>query len=109
MIDWLQNWFDAQCDGNWEHEYGIRIETIDNPGWNIEIDLPPQISHSIASQEWQLFELSDNNWIGYKINNNIFSASGDQKKLNLMILIFKELVENKILTNTYIIENMDIK
>lgn len=108
MIDWLQNWFYVQCDGNWEHEYSVRIETIDNPGWNIEIDLPIQISDSITPQEWQLFELSNDNWVGYRIDNNIFSASGDPKKLNLMILIFKELVENKNLNNAFIIENMNI-
>lgn len=107
MIDWLQEWFYMQCDGNWEHEYSIRIETIDNPGWNIEIDLPSQISNSITPKEWQLFELSDNNWIGYKVDDNIFSASGDQKKLNLMILIFQQLVENKDFDDTFIIECMN--
>ncbi len=29
----------AQCDGEWEHDYGIKIETLDNPGWLVSIDL----------------------------------------------------------------------
>jgi hypothetical protein len=106
MIDWLQNWFEGQCDGSWEHEYSIRIETIDNPGWNIEIDLPSEMNNIVASQEWKLFELSDDNWIGYKIENNIFSASGDSKKLNLMLLIFKNFIENKNFDDTIITDNM---
>ncbi|WP_066978499.1 Imm53 family immunity protein [Streptomyces sp. NRRL F-4489] len=32
-------WYASQCDGDWEHEHGIRIETLDNPGWSVEIDL----------------------------------------------------------------------
>ena len=35
----LQAWFRAQCDGDWEHAFGIRIETLDNPGWSVTIDL----------------------------------------------------------------------
>ena len=36
---WMQDWYKKQCDGDWEHQNGIRIETIDNPGWKIVIDL----------------------------------------------------------------------
>jgi hypothetical protein len=33
------SWYHANCDGDWEHEFGICIETIDNPGWRLRIDL----------------------------------------------------------------------
>jgi len=35
----LQRWYAAQCDEEWEHAYGVSIETLDNPGWSITIDL----------------------------------------------------------------------
>jgi hypothetical protein len=35
----LRAWYLAQCDDEWEHAYGINIETLDNPGWSIRIDL----------------------------------------------------------------------
>ncbi|MFG0284068.1 MAG: immunity 53 family protein [Phycisphaerales bacterium JB039] len=35
----LMKWYDARCDGEWEHSFGIKIETLDNPGWSIEVDL----------------------------------------------------------------------
>ncbi len=35
----LQSWFVNQCNGVWEHEHGISIETTDNPGWLVKIDL----------------------------------------------------------------------
>jgi hypothetical protein len=37
---WLCEWFANQCDGDWEHEFGISLETLDNPGWSLRIDLP---------------------------------------------------------------------
>ena len=73
---------------------------------SIEIDLPPEMNDIITSQEWKLFELSDDNWVGYKIENNIFSASGDPRKLNLMILIFKSFIENKNFDDTIITDYM---
>jgi Immunity protein 53 len=39
LISWLQNWYTAQCHGNWEHHYGITIGTLDNPGWYVVINL----------------------------------------------------------------------
>ena len=35
----LQQWYKTRCDGNWEHQYGITIETLDNPGWKLKIHL----------------------------------------------------------------------
>jgi len=35
----LEKWYSAQCDGDWEHQYGVSIGTLDNPGWTLEIDL----------------------------------------------------------------------
>jgi hypothetical protein len=35
----LQRWFERECNGDWEHSYGITIETLDNPGWLVKIDL----------------------------------------------------------------------
>lgn len=38
-LDGLMHWYQSQCNGEWEHEYGIKIGTLDNPGWEITIDL----------------------------------------------------------------------
>ncbi|MFE4959105.1 Imm53 family immunity protein [Streptomyces sp. NPDC056653] len=32
LLDWLQNRYAQQCDGDWEHEWGVKIATLDNPG-----------------------------------------------------------------------------
>src|SRR5262249_22194084 len=35
----LAKWYESNCDGTWEHGYGVQVETVDNPGWHITIDL----------------------------------------------------------------------
>lgn len=38
-IEWLQRWFADQCNGEYEDGPGIRIETLETPGWWLAIDL----------------------------------------------------------------------
>ncbi|MBI2687479.1 MAG: immunity 53 family protein [Acidobacteria bacterium] len=38
-IEWLQYWYLSQCNDHWEHRYGVRIQSLDNPGWIVRIDL----------------------------------------------------------------------
>jgi hypothetical protein len=35
----LGQWFQKQCDGDWEHGNEIRIASLDNPGWTISIPI----------------------------------------------------------------------
>lgn len=39
VLNWLQAWYADQCNEDWEHEWGVKIETLDNPGWSVSIDL----------------------------------------------------------------------
>lgn len=36
---WLSQWYLSQCDNDWEHSYGVKIDTLDNPGWSLKINL----------------------------------------------------------------------
>ncbi len=38
-MECINKWFEEQCNGDWEHIYGIKIYTLDNPGWAVKIDL----------------------------------------------------------------------
>lgn len=35
----LSEWFASLCDGEWEYSSGIKIQTLDNPGWMATISL----------------------------------------------------------------------
>lgn len=39
VISFLERWFEAHADGEWEHDEGITIESLDNPGWYLTISL----------------------------------------------------------------------
>ena len=38
-LAWLMQWYLAECNSDWEHSYGVKIDTLDNPGWTLKIDL----------------------------------------------------------------------
>jgi hypothetical protein len=95
MIQWLQNWYLAKCDGDWEHEFGISIETLDNPGWMVTIDLSNTILEGIEIP-YTLLDKADNDWIGYSIVSNVFKGSGDPKKLMRIIEEFKGIWESHL-------------
>lgn len=39
VLTWLQAWYGSQCNGDWEHGYGVEIGTLDNPGWRVSINV----------------------------------------------------------------------
>lgn len=92
ILDWMQNWFKSNCDGDWEHGEGIQITTLDNPGWEVEIDISKT---SIANLNLKsiLNEKGKNDWYGVKIENQKFIASGDAGKLKFLLGLFKEMID----------------
>lgn len=93
MVKWLEKWYLDQCDGEWEHTYGVEICTLDNPGWHLKIDLVD------TELEDKIFEgykeyIDENNWIICQVRDNKFDAGGDSLKLNKMIDIFKRWSES---------------
>lgn len=37
-LEVIHQWFIGKCDHFWEHKYGLKLETTDNPGWWLTID-----------------------------------------------------------------------
>jgi hypothetical protein len=91
IILWLQNWYFSNCDGDWEHCYGIKISTLDNPGWYVEINLQETEFENIECSVIQI-ERSDNDWVHCKIKENIFIGAGGPNNLIEIITLFKEWV-----------------
>jgi len=58
----LEEWFVARCNGNWEHGYDIRIETLDNPGWRVKIDLRDTPKEAQTLEREQM-ERTESNWV----------------------------------------------
>ena len=94
MINWLENWYSSQCDGSWEHFYGIKIETLDNPGWEVEIDL---CETELINKPFVEIDrdISDNDWLSCRLQNNKFEGFGDVSKLYEILEIFRKWVESE--------------
>jgi hypothetical protein len=91
-IIWLQNWYNSQCNGDWEHSFGIRIGTLDNPGWSVKINIKET---NLESYEFDsgLIENNNNDWYTYKFEDGEFKAYGDPSKLEFLLSKFKEEIE----------------
>jgi len=93
ILEWFQNWYQSQCNGDWEHTFGVKINTIDNPGWSIEVNLEETEFENVVI-EYKLVEKSENDWYGLSVENSLFKGVGDPSKLNLILEKFKEIIEN---------------
>ena len=47
----LQQWYASQCNGDWEHQFGVRVDTLDNSGWPVRIDLVGTLLEDRLCQE----------------------------------------------------------
>jgi hypothetical protein len=83
-VERLENWYEAQCDGRWEHQWGIRISTLDNPGWSVRIHLNGT-AKADAIFEPVNSEQSDTNWIRCWKEDTIFEGRGDPRKLKTIL------------------------
>jgi hypothetical protein len=73
-LGWLQEWFSQQCDCDWEHGNGIRVETIDNPGWRIRIDCSgTELQGRLLSRT--KLERSEADWLHVWVENDEFNAA----------------------------------
>ena len=81
----LQNWFKYHCNGDWEHENDIVIQTLDNPGWKLSIDLVNTSLEGFLYSD--SFQGTFDNW--YEINCDGFKFVGYSDFMNLNTLIEK--------------------
>jgi Immunity protein 53 len=94
LIEQIQAWYAAQCDGDWEHQYGISIETLDNPGWCVTVDL---FGTSLENGSFQTYQedKSEEDWVVCEISGNKFVGRGDPGKLQTILEIFVSLIERQ--------------
>ena len=88
----LQKWFEGQCDGDWEHEFGIKIETIDNPGWKLVVPLERTILNAKNFETIDI-ERTESNWIYCEKKELKFYGYGGTNNLSEIISIFLGYVE----------------
>lgn len=89
----LQQWYASQCDGDWEHRYGIQIETLDNPGWLVMVHLH---GTQLLNRPFTPLEEGTGNeghpelprWISCFVRDGIWHGAGDESQLERMLVVF---------------------
>ena len=91
QLRWLMQWYRSQCDGDWEHQQGVRIGTLDNPGWSLDVDLAGTSEQGRSMPE-ELVERSEQHWLFVEAKDNVFRSRGGPENLVEMIDAFKSFV-----------------
>ncbi len=94
ILIWLQEWYSKNCDDVWEHSYGVEINTLDNPGWSVKIDLAETEWENI-SIEYKLTDNGEDDWYAYSVKDKQFFGAGDCRKLEKLLNIFRGIIEGK--------------
>lgn len=100
-LNWLAAWYPTQCDNDWEHSYGVKIDTLDDPGWTITIDLTDtSLQHQTFERagqgepsgdldEW----LRTGSWWAASVQGDAFRISCGPLDLSAAIGVFRQGAE----------------
>jgi hypothetical protein len=96
----IVEWYQRHCDDSWEHQHGIRLETLDNPGWLLTVDLVhtdlqgrtmPEIREGVAPQDHPVSPL----WLHCFVADNRFQGACDPTQVARLFRIFHEFMRDQ--------------
>jgi hypothetical protein len=92
-IQWLSEWFSSHCDGDWEHESGVRLETLDNPGWRLRVDIVGTGVDGRVLPRSKV-DLGAGRWLWTSADGESFEASCDARSLRELVAAFRRFVSS---------------
>ena len=111
VLSALSQWYARHCNGDWEHHRGITIESCDNPGWWVKIDLEgtPLVGRSFPAVAEGLDEhgmpasegvdacgrLSGARWLSCHVKNGQWHGIGDETRLAEILECFLTWANNE--------------
>ena len=93
LLEFLQSWYLEQCDGDWEHEFGIEISNLDNPGWIVTVDLTRTNIESAHFTEVRV-ERSETDWYRCRVKDSVFDCVGGANNLKEILEQFRSFATN---------------
>ena len=93
-LEWLDGWYQRQCNGEWEHTQGVRLKSLDDPGWHLTINLAGTSAVNARPQQLRM-ETQSGGWLACSIADECFEGSGDPRKLEQIIGVFRRWVETE--------------
>ena len=87
ILEDVQRWYAAQCDGDWEHGFGLSISTLDNPGWSVRINLEETLLENLPFEPVSV-DNGSGIWLSCRVDNKLFVGHGDPSQLSRILEIF---------------------
>ena len=96
-------WYLAECNGDWEHSYGIEIGTLDNPGWTLKIDLREttllgqpfaRVAYGKIANDLEEWQIAGSWWVA-ELKGETFEAACGPLDLPSVIGLFRNWVEQQ--------------
>ena len=56
ILSWIAERYISNCDESWEHSYGVKFDTLDNPGWDVKIDL---METPLENRAFEVYEIDN--------------------------------------------------
>jgi len=86
----LEAWYQRQCNGDWEHTYGVNVGTLDNPGWSLVVDLEDTNLENVPFDEVGENVGPDSHpdgddWFSCRVVNRQWKGFGGPHKLSKLI------------------------
>ncbi|WP_415105462.1 immunity 53 family protein [Hyphomonas sp.] len=91
----MPRWYQSQCDGDWEHSFGLKIESLDNPGWSVHVDLE---GTSLETRDLQALSLdrSETDWLHYRREAMQFFGACGSMNLSELLECFRSWAKGGI-------------
>jgi hypothetical protein len=87
-LEYLIDWFARYCNGDWEHGYGVRLVTCDNPGWLLKVTVEETDLEGTVL-EFKRTERSVDDWIQTKSDGVTWEAAGGPHNLPQLLSEFR--------------------
>ena len=91
-------WYTSQCDGDWEHSFGIKIGTLDNPGWSLTINLSGTSLENAPFEDVAFGSMATDapplaSWHTCRVRGRNFEGYGGPFDLETIISTFRQWAE----------------
>ncbi len=94
----LTAWYTRQCNGLWEHQQGVSIESCDNPGWWVKVQLRGTALESVPFD--RVAEGVDDQgsprgarWLHCQVSDRVWQGAGDETTLQRLLNLFLDWAE----------------
>ena len=89
----IQDWYISNCDGDWEHACRFKLESLDNPGWMLTVDLAGTHQENQAFTERRANYEHDTQWIFVRKEGAKLKGACGPTKLEEMLTIVAEWLQ----------------